>query len=888
MNIFIREREKMMCYKKTLFILICLFMWIGMVYTVEWDNEPETFQVNRLSAHTTLVPHGDVPAALEGDRTSSPYYFTLNGTWKFRVSDNPSSRPSNFYQESYNVDSWGNIQVPGNWQTQGYDYPIYTNSTYPWTGYENPSPPRAPAVYNPVGSYKRTFTLPSGWDGREVFLSFQGVESAFYVWINGEYVGYSEDSYTPAEFHVSNNIRTGSNTIAVEVYRWSDGSWLEDQDFIRLSGIFRDVYLFSTPKVHMQDFEVSANCINNYTDGDLDVTVWVRNYNSSAISNYSVELSLYDENSSQVFSPVSSTISNLGGNGNETSVSFQRTVQNPAKWSAEKPNLYTMVISLKNSSGTVIETESCKVGFRTFELSSGKMKINGKNIMFYGVDRHEIHPDLGRAVDYDTMKTDIMIMKQFNINAVRTSHYPNHPLFYDLCDEYGIYVIDETNLETHGIRSSVPDSNSSWYDACVDRIRSMVERDKNHPCVLIWSLGNEAGSGEAFRRMADWVHNRRGSWIVHYEGDNSKADIQSYMYASVSTVNGWNDSSKPLILCEYAHAMGNSVGNLFKYTDAFESNPNVQGGFIWDFIDQGLRHGNTDYFDFGGDWGDNPNDDNFCANGILMTDRTLQPEIWEVKKCYQTIKVRALDPAAGEIEITNHYLFTNVNEYNGTWELFADDQVIRSGTFSDSVINIQPQGSKTISIDYNNPQLEAGVEYWLIITFALKQTTSWASAGHKVATAQFKVPFATPTLPQVDIGQMPGISASETSSSITVDGTDHPGPFLHIPLMGLNSLPRGMYPISGVHRWIMIMGTTCIPGAPPGGMRAGTGRLQMCSVLIYPAVKSVLMSIFLSRRRLPHHYRQVIQFMGAGILLSRVFLPREAVPSRKSRKSVLF
>ncbi|MEJ2051483.1 MAG: glycoside hydrolase family 2 TIM barrel-domain containing protein, partial [Calditrichota bacterium] len=498
----------------------------------------------------------------------------------------------------------------------------------------------------------------------------------------------------------------------------------------------------------------------------------MRNYNSSAASNYQVELRLYDMNDNQVFSPINNTLPNINGGGAEVNTTFQTTIPNVNKWSAEYPNLYKVVVCLKNSSGTIIETESARIGFRRFELSGGKMRINGQMIMFKGFDRHEIHPDSGRAVDYATMVQDITIMKQFNVNAVRTSHYPNNPLWYDLCDEYGIYVIDETNLESHGLMSTLPDSDPQWTDNCVDRIRTMIERDKNHPCVLLWSLGNEAGQGDNFREMADWAHNRDSTRLVHYEGDNGKADIESHMYSGVDYVQNYSNSSKPLMLCEYAHAMGNSIGNLFKYWDAFESNQNAQGGFIWDFVDQGLRHGNTDYFDFGGDWGDNPNDDNFCANGAVLPDRTLQPEIWEVKKCYQNIKLRAVDLLNGRVEIRNHALFTNVNAYNGTWELKADDEVINSGTLSDSDLNISPLSSKTITVNLGSPVLQAGVEYWLNFSFTLKQSTLWASAGHEVAKAQFKIPYSTPTVPPPDTGSMPSLSVSEDNSNYTINGSD--------------------------------------------------------------------------------------------------------------------
>jgi beta-galactosidase len=732
----------------------------------EWNNHPELFQVNREAAHATLMPFADVPSSLEGDGAASPYFCSLNGTWKFSLAKNPAQRDTQFFKDHADVSGWGTIGVPGNWQTQGYDYPIYTNTTYPWTGYENPSPPRAPTVYNPVGSYRRDFELPGSWAGREVFLSFQGVESAFYVWINGLFVGYGEDSYTPDEFNVTPCLRAGTNNVSVQVYRWSDGSWLEDQDFIRLSGIFRDVFLFSTPAVHIYDFRYTTDLDGEYVDADLNVKATVKHFGQTAPGDHRVEAVLYDANQNSVIPPLAMKVSFSGGN--EIEVTGKVAVEDPLKWSAEHPNLYTLVLILRNPQGEIIETESCRAGFREFELSGGQMKINGKPIMFKGVNRHETDPDRGRSVTYDRMVQDIVIMKQHNINAVRTSHYPNHPLWYDLCDRYGIYVIDEANLESHGVRNTVPASDPRWRDNCVDRMKSMVERDKNHPCILIWSLGNEAGSGSNFQAMADWVRVHEPTRLVHYEQYNEIADMTSTMYAGVESVRsyGASGSSKPLILCEYAHSMGNSTGNLYQYWDAFEAYPNLQGGFIWDFVDQALR-GPSGLL-YGGDWGDHPNDGNFCANGIISADRELQPEIVEVKKQYQDIKVRPIDLLRGRIEIINHFLFTNVNQFEGSWKLFADDREIRGGLFSKSDIDVAPLGSRALTVDWGQPALADGADYWLNISFKLAHDEPWAGAGHEVAFQQFKIPFDPPAAAMVDTARMAAITTTESSDSIIV------------------------------------------------------------------------------------------------------------------------
>jgi len=736
----------------------------------EWNNKPDVFQVNRLPAHATLMPYADETSALLGDRTTSPYYLSLNGTWKFHLATSPSKRDTSFYKDTADVGSFGNIQVPGNWQTQGYDYPIYTNITYPWTGYENPTPPQAPTIYNPVGSYRREFTVPESWNGRQIFLSFQGIGSAFYVWINGNYIGYGEDSFTPKEYDITQYLRTGTNNISVEVYRWSDGSWLEDQDMIRLSGIFRDVFLFSTPLVHIYDFHYITDLDGSYTNATLTVNADLKYYSQTAPVGYIVEAAVYNSNGGQVTSLQLGTASFI--TGNETQLSANTLVSNPQKWSAEFPNLYTLVIVLKDPGGNIIETESCKLGFRKFELTGGQMKINGKPILFKGVDRHEIDPETGKTLSYDRMVQDITIMKRFNINAVRTSHYPNYPLWYELCDKYGIYVIDETNLETHGVRDVVPASRPEWTQNCVDRIKSMVERDKNHPCVLIWSLGNEAGSGSNFKEMADWVHQNEPTRLVHYEGYNDVADMTSWMYPAVGDVAAYSSSSKPLILCEYSHAMGNSEGNMYQYWDAFENNPNTQGGFIWDFVDQGLWNTAHTGFLYGGDWGDNPNDADFCANGLICADRTIQPEIYEVKKVYQNIKIKAVDSLKGKFEITNYYRFTNVNSFSGTWQLMEDNQQINNGTLTASDLDIPPLTSKVITIGFGTPALKAGAKYWLNLSFKLTKDELWANAGHEIASEQFEIPFAVPEAPMVDTLQIPALSLNDSKDSIVVSNTN--------------------------------------------------------------------------------------------------------------------
>ncbi len=713
----------------------------------EWNNKPSVFQVNRMKAHSSLVAYNSEKLALDGDIKKSDNYYSLNGSWKFNLVTKPSLLPTDFYTVNFDDQSWDTISVPGNWQTQGFDYPIYTNVTYPWSGYENISPPAAPTVYNPVGSYRRTFTLQQNLDTQRCILHFAGVESAFYVWVNGNYVGYSEDSYTPAEFDVTTFLNNGENTIAVQVFRWSDGSWLEDQDFIRLSGIFRDVYLYTVPQVHISDFHYTTDLDNDFNDAKFNFSAQLETNITDKTDGYVVNAQLFDTNNQPFSLPITLPVTLDGGQAN---VSSSIIVTNPLKWSAEYPNLYTLVISLSNPSGTIIEYESCKVGFREFEIVNGQAVLNGQPILFKGVDRHETDPIYGRAVTKESMIEDILIMKRFNINAVRTSHYPNNPTWLELCDQYGIYLIDETNLESHGQRDVIPASNPDWTNNCIDRAQSMVERDKNHPCVLFWSLGNEAGSGSNFQAMYNWIKANDSTRLVHYEGNSNYADVTSYMYTSVDGVKNYGASGnlKPLILCEYAHAMGNSEGNLFKYWEQFEKYPNLMGGFIWDFVDQGLKGENG--YEYGGDWGDNPNDGNFCANGLVSADRTLQPEIYEVKKVYQNIKMNAVDLIAGKIDIKNWFLFTKPSEFQATWQLLSDTTLLQEGELTATDLDIDPQQNKTVIIPFTTPQTQAGVKYWLNISFKTKTDNIWSKAGYEIAKAQFNIPFNAPEVSPTD------------------------------------------------------------------------------------------------------------------------------------------
>lgn len=561
----------------------------------DWEN-PKILGFGREEPHTTMMVYPDVQMALQGCRETSPYFRSLNGFWKFHWSADPASRPKQFYQVRFNDSQWDEIPVPSNWQIQGYGIPLYSNIAYPF--HRDPprvmgDPPRQFTNYkwrNQVGSYRRMFELPDEWKNRNVFIQFDGVDSAFYLWINGQKVGYSQGSRTPAIFNISSYLKKGRNLLAAEVYQYCDGSYLEDQDFWRLSGIFRDVYLWSVGDLHIRDFFVKTALDEQYRDATLEVEADLVNYKGQA-KRCGLEIQLFDSRGLKAASAKTSSIE-ISANGH-TRVEPSIKLDNPAKWTAETPNLYKLVLILTAENGSVIETTSHNVGFRKIEITNGQLLVNGKAIYIKGVNRHEHDPETGHTVSVESMIQDLKLMKQFNINTVRTSHYPNDPRWYDLCDRYGLYVIDEANIESHGARhlSDVPE----WREAHVDRTVRMVERDKNHPSIILWSLGNEAGNGRNFTATSDWIRRRDPSRPVHYEqgGTGAHTDVVCWMYPKIETllnyaIKNHTKHMKPVIMCEYAHAMGNSVGNLQDYWDVIEKYPALQGGSIWDWVDQGL------------------------------------------------------------------------------------------------------------------------------------------------------------------------------------------------------------------------------------------------------------------------------------------------------------
>ena len=744
----------------------------------DWEN-PDVIGINKEPGHCTLIPYADARSALEGKRETSPFYKSLDGQWKFNWVEKPAERPVDFYRIDYNDADWKEIPVPANWQMHGYGRPIYLNMRHPFPA----NPPHIPHDYNPVGSYRRQFAIPADWDGRDVFIHFDGVKSAFYLWVNGQKVGYSQGSMTPAEFDITEYLLPGDNTVAAEVYRWSDGSYIEDQDMWRLSGIYRSVYLFSTPKVHISDFFVRCDLDEKYKDGIIKIRPKITTSPGQDLKGWTVQAQLYDDQKRPVLDNHLSK--DVLGIINEKypqrdNVKFalmEGKVADPKKWSDEFPNLYTLVLTLKNAKGDVVETESCRVGFRTVEIKDGRLLVNGRSVKLFGVNRHEHDPDHGRAVPVSRMIQDIKLLKQNNINAVRTSHYPDSPVWYDLCDRYGIYLIDEANLESHALGGYFS-NNPTWHTAFVERAIRMVERDKNHPSVIFWSLGNESGCGPNHAAMAAWIKEYDPTRPIHYEGAAGKpkdywyVDMISRMYARIPEIIRLATDpidNRPMVLCEYSHAMGNSVGNLKEYWDAIRSHKRLIGGFIWDWADQGLRKKAADgkeFWAYGGDFGDNPNDGNFCCNGLVQPDRKPNPSLHEVKKVYQRIWVEPVDALAGRVRIRNEYDFADLSFVDTQWELTCNGKVLQKGTLDK--LPLAPDSEQEAVIPFEKPQLEAGAEYWLKVSFSLAEDLPWAERGYVVAWDQFQIPFDVPAVTRIDVTKMAPLELDESNEAITV------------------------------------------------------------------------------------------------------------------------
>ena len=695
----------------------------------EWKN-PEINAVNRAPMHTNYFAYSSSEEAAKADKENSSNFMTLNGIWKFNWVKNADARPTDFYRTDYNDKGWGQMKVSDVWEMNGYGDPIYVNVGYAWRSQYKNNPPYVPIENNHVGSYRKEIIIPAEWSGKEIFAHFGSVTSNMYLWVNGKYVGYSEDSKLEAEFNLTKYLKPGKNLIAFQVFRWCDGTYLEDQDFFRYSGVGRNCYLYSRNKKYIQDIRVTPDLDSNYTNGTLNVAL---NLNGSG----TVELNLTDPAGKSV------ATAQVNGNGQKSVV---MDVSNPEKWTAETPNLYTLTATLKNGSNT-LEVIPVKVGFRKIELKGGQILVNGQPVLFKGADRHEMDPDGGYVVSRERMLQDILRMKQLNINAVRTCHYPDDNLWYDLCDQYGIYVVAEANIESHGMGygKETLAKNPSYKKAHMERNQRNVQRGYNHPSIIFWSLGNEAGYGPNFEQCYTWIKNEDKTRAVQYEqaGTNEFTDIFCPMYYDYDACKKYSEGNidKPLIQCEYAHAMGNSQGGFKEYWDLIRKYPKYQGGFIWDFVDQSNHWKNKDGIDiygYGGDFNKyDASDNNFNDNGLISPDRRPNPHAHEVGYFYQSIWTTPGDLSKGEIKVYNENFFRDLSAYYMEWQLLANGEVMQTGVVQD--LNVAPQQTATLKLNLNTEKICPCKELLLNVTYKLKAAETLMPAGSTVAYDQLTI-----------------------------------------------------------------------------------------------------------------------------------------------------
>lgn len=743
----------------------------------DWENHELTHR-NRLDPRAYFISYSSAALAATRQREWSDHYKLLSGDWKFHYAASPLEAPADFSEPSFNDERWASLPVPSHWQLHGYGHPHYTNCAFPFPV----EPPLVPTE-NPTGSYRRVFLVPREWKGRRIILRFEGVDSAFHLWVNGKAVGFSKGSRIPAEFDITSHVRFGRNVLAVRVYQWSDGSYLEDQDMWWLSGIFRDVALLALPKTHVYDIRVRTPLDKEYRDATLEVAVTLANSSNTATATQ-VALRLIGPDN-KVAAEESSKPLTVAASGSSIA-NLKSKIENPAKWTAETPTLYTLFVTLLDSRGTKLEVIPIRVGFRSVELKGGNLLVNGVDIKFKGVNRHDHHPDHGRAVPMESMIQDVLMMKQHNINAVRTSHYPNDPRFVELCDEVGLYVIDECDLETHGWtmmgqdynHPGFPTKHKEWLPAHLDRMQRMVERDKNHPSIILWSLGNESSYGLCHKAMADWTHKADPTRLIHYEGDQKDGgevvDVFSQMYTNTEQVAKFAQdkaATKPFILCEYAHAMGNGPGGLKEYWDAFYTYKRCQGGFVWEWIDHGLRKKTSDgreFFAYGGDYGDEPNDGNFVIDGLVMPDRIPSPGLIEYKKVLEPVLTEAQDLSAGKLRLTSRLDFASLDTLNVFWTVKANGEVLESGKLR--LPAIAARKSATLDIPCTVPKKPApDTEYWLNLSYQLASDTNWTKAGYEVATAQFKLPVKDVKVP-VTKRSSAALTCTDSQALVTIQG----------------------------------------------------------------------------------------------------------------------
>ena len=744
------------------------------VFGRPWET-PELTGINRLPAHPPFVPFANAKTALTYDHESSSRFLNLNGTWAFHLYERPEEVPEEAFSADTDDSTWDTIAVPGNWTMQGFDRPHYTNVVMP---FEN-DPPRVPDD-NPTGVYRCRFTTPKGWKGRRTVIHFGGCESCFYVYCNGTFIGMGKDSRLATEFNLTPALVVGDNVLAVMVIRWSDGSYLEDQDHWWMAGIYRDVYLYNTGPAYIEDIFANGNLLPDLATGTLDVEIKL-NFVAFPDADFVVQAQLYDGHGIPVLEePLRHDVS---GSYRKTGYRAELYTELPDidTWTDETPNLYRLIVTLVDAEGNELEHVCVRVGFRRIEIRDRQLLLNGQPVLLRGVNRHE-HDDLtGKTISLESMIKDIMLLKQFNFNAVRTAHYPNDPMWYDLCDEFGILVIDEANIECHANYTSLC-RDPRFTEAFLERGMRMVQRDKNHPSIIMWSLGNESGYGENHDEVARLIRFCDPSRPLHNEnalkvkwaqstndfgpGGEASNDIINPMYPHINTVLDWAKNPpagdhRPFVPCEYSHAMGNSNGNLKEYWDAIHEYHGLQGGFIWDWVDQGLRkavpgreaeiaesadaapptkdNDNPWFWAYGGDFGDEPNDVNFCCNGLIWPDRTPHPAMYEFKKVAQPIRVRAVDLAKGQFEVHNNYFFTRLDNVAVHCEISVDGAVLQSGDFGS--LHVPPQGTGKLVVPFERPNMTKGQECFLTLRFFIREATPCLPAGHEIAWEQFQLPY---------------------------------------------------------------------------------------------------------------------------------------------------
>ncbi|MGJ8658564.1 MAG: glycoside hydrolase family 2 TIM barrel-domain containing protein [Cellulophaga fucicola] len=804
--------------------LTLVFLFFATIQCVDaqndWENE-HIYEINKMEARTASYSYKNATDALEGNRDKARVK-SLNGIWKFKYTAKSKDRPTDFVAADYTSEDFADIPVPSNWELQGYGQPIYTNITYPFTpniqdpnlkyDWRGPQPPIPPKIYrdNPVGSYYRDFEVPAEWDNQSIILHFGGVSSAFYVWVNGKKVGYSQGSRLAAEFDISAYIKPNTtNRVAVQVFRWSDGSYLEDQDMWRLSGIHREVLLLAQPKIAINDFYIKTKFDANIEDAKLQIRpkVWVKE-NKDNLKGWTITAMLFNADKKQVLDkeitvPISTVFNERWPARDITKFGLlEADIRTPNKWSAENPYLYTVVLNVKDPNGKIAESRSQKIGFRKVEFSKkNELLINGKVVKLMGVNRHDHHPTRGKALTREDLRKDAALIKQYNFNAVRTSHYPNDPYFIELCNEYGIYVMSEANIETHHLGSYIPQT-PSWTAPILSRVYRMVERDKNNPSIISWSLGNESGTGPAFAAASAWTKDYDSSRFIHYEGaqgdpnnpnyvenagfasnnwptmanptDPAYVDVISRMYPDQQQLTNLANSEhikRPIVMCEYMHAMGNSMGGLGEFWDEIRAKPNLIGGFIWDMVDQGLTKTNKDgstYYAYGGDFGDMPNDHNFCINGVFASDRIPNPHAWEAKYVFQPVVFKTADIANKQVQITNRFAFTNLDKHTIKWSIYENGKELESGELASQ--DIAAAASAIVTIPYKS-NLKNNSDYWLRLTLHEKRDRLWAKKGYLIAKEQLLLKAKKATSEHTSTYKN-SISILENENTITVNGSN--------------------------------------------------------------------------------------------------------------------